>query len=134
MIRDIIKKVRIKPLNFLKPKSVYKPNRRNAPRANARNLMKCLRGDDVPKEFVANLTNLSETGIQFTSGYLIQKGALLKIMLNVPEKHRVISALGKCAWVAKVRGHQGVYRIGAAFITLAAEDRESLRELVKEII
>ncbi len=134
MIKAILQKIRIRRLSSAPGKSVYQPNRRNAPRAKSRNLMKCLRSDDTPKEFVANLCNLSETGLQFFSGYKIQPGSLLKIALNLAEKEKVISVVGKAAWLTRMRGQQDVYRVGVAFLSLAEEDREHLRSFVKTVL
>ena len=131
MIKEIIRKVRIKPLGLFSSKPVYQPNRRNAPRAKSRNLMKCLRTDDVPAEFVANLCDLSETGMQFFCGYPIEPKSVLKVMLNLPEKNKVISVLGKAMWLRRVRGHEGVFRIGVLFLTMDSEDRALLRSFVK---
>ena len=124
-------KISLPRLNVFSRKPVYQPSRRNAVRVKSHQLLKCLRSDDMPHEILANLVNLSETGLQFFSSYVIKRGSLLKMVIHFPEAERQISLMGKAAWQGRIHGVPGVYRTGVSFISMDFEDREWLRHFVQ---
>lgn len=126
-------KISLPKFNFLSRKAVYQPSRRNAVRVKSFQLLKCLRSDDTPREILANLSNLSETGLQFFSAHSIKPGCLLKMVINFPEAERQIPVTGKVAWQTRIRGSEGAYRTGVAFVSMNFEDRELIRGFVANL-
>ncbi len=112
----------------------YQPSRRKTLRVKSRNLLKCLRSDDAPQEIIVNLANISETGLQFFSFREITPGSLLKMVINFAEVERQIPAMGKVAWIRRVRRHKKIYRVGVAFLSLVSEDREFIHRFVKNVL
>lgn len=116
------------------PKPVYHPSRRTAPRVKAFNLLKCLRSDDVPQEMITNVSNLSETGLQFFSTSAIKPGSFLNMLINMGTQEKRIPVTARVAWRGRIHGQQGVYRIGVSFLSMASEDRQCIRQFVRSLL
>ncbi len=106
-------------------------NRRAAPRTHSRNLVKHQPRDFSSSEFISNLVDLSETGVQFSFRFKMKTGTILNMVLNLAEEGRDMPILGRVVWVRPFEGRSSGYRVGVSFLDISEEDRESLRRIVR---
>ena len=123
----------LSPLRLFGRKPVAASNRRNARRVRASNLLKCLRSDDAPEEMLTNVTNISETGLRFSSASGIKPESVLNLVINFPEMEKQVPVVARVAWQGQVRGHGLAYRIGGEFLNIALENRQLIRDFVKKV-
>ena len=114
---------------FLRRKKV-RVNRRRHPRARDCNLVRCLPSDHTPREYLANLVNLSESGLQLFSALILEPGMGLQILINLGQTGRQIPALARVVWAKKSQDSQAC-RAGAEFTILLEEDRLLIRHFVE---
>ena len=85
---------------------------------------------NVPEAPVAlaetTVRDISEGGVRFRSNHFIPVRNRLSFNLNLPKK-KPIETLLKPAWITEIP-HLGQYEVGAYFITLTEEDKNTLRD------
>lgn len=125
---------KLSPFKFFASKVVPSAERRNARRVRASNLLKCLRSDDSPEEMITNVTNISETGLRFSSAREFKSGSVLKLVINFPEAEKQVPVVVRVAWLGRVRADALAYRVGVEFLTIAMEDRQIIRNFVQKAV
>ncbi len=120
--------IRWTALKSLKDRLLGK-NRRIAPRARSRNLVKHqLEGNP---EFLSNLVDLSETGLQFSFRYKMKVGTVLTMTLNLAEDNENIPVLGRVVWVKPFEGRSSGFRVGVTFLDISFHGQEAIRRIIR---
>ncbi len=124
-------RMRLLNLSQLADKIMGRKNRRTAPRARSRNLIKYQPEDGLPVEKISNLIDFSEIGLQFVYRKKIRPGSILKMVVNVAERNKEVPVLGRVMWVKALESRSRGFRIGVAFLEIQEEDRKLLRGMIK---
>lgn len=113
---------------------MFKRNKRKHPRQRSFNLVKLTDlGNStalVPTNNLANILNISEGGLRFTSPHLLPLESSLKLTINLGEANRQIEVKGDVVWVHKMKG-QRRYHYGIRFTDISDGDRKLIRRVVK---
>ena len=123
---------KINPLRFFSAKSAVRPSRRRTQRVKSCSLLKYVPSIEGSQEMLTNVTNLSEAGLRFSSASELKTGSVLNMQINFPETEKQVPATGQVVWQKQIRGYQDAYRIGVAFLGLAAEDLKLIRGFVQK--
>ncbi|MSR78487.1 MAG: PilZ domain-containing protein [Candidatus Omnitrophica bacterium] len=83
--------------------------------------------------FVSNIKDLSAGGVRFWTDQPLAEGSLLKLTILIPPLGRVLETLGR---VQRVRfaPRNSIYYIGAGFIELSSEDRETMNQFIEDLL
>ena len=114
-------------------KKVYKmENSRRYKRLKADYLIKYQMAGTTQEPFIANIKDISATGIRFWSDHYLQEGTLLKFSVWVPAIDRTLEGLAR---ISRVRQAQGglVYYMAARFLEIAAEDQTALNDFIEKL-
>ena len=105
-------------------------DRRISPRIKSYNLLKYSYQSGAQNEWISNLKDISEGGVQFNSRGMLQKDAVLKLLINVAEANRQIEVMAKTVWTQceKARGTI-IHHVGATFLNINERDRMMIRDL-----
>lgn len=77
--------------------------------------------------------NVCEGGIRFRSNRFISLACRLVVELNIPAITRPIRAVSKITWIKKLPAGDD-YEVGNQFLEIAREDKEILRDFVKDTL
>ena len=80
----------------------------------------------------AVVQDISEGGIRFRAGKFIPVNHRLLFTIHIPS-HKSVEAVARPAWIREIPSLSR-YDIGAEFISLAAEDREIIRQYTTELV
>jgi len=75
--------------------------------------------------------NLSEGGVRFRSNRFISLACRMVVELNLPAISRPIKAVSKIAWIKKLPVGDD-YEVGNQFLEITREDRNIIRNFIKE--
>jgi len=101
---------------------------RREPRVKSTHLLRVAPSQNV-KPVVCNLVDLSAHGVCFRWNRGFKPGALLNIVINLPEEDCQIPATIKVVWRATF-GFWGGYRMGARIVSIAEPHREKIQHFV----
>jgi len=87
----------------------------------------------IVREKVTNIVDFSEGGLSFTLKERLEKGQLVRVIFNVPEKGRDIFAKAEVVWVRKKPGKRG-FASGISFLEIEPADREVLNKIVSDFL
>ena len=106
-------------------------NRRHAARTRSRNLVKHKLAEPSNPEFLSNLVDLSESGLQFSFRYKMKIGTVMNMTLNLAEDNENIPVLGKVAWVKPFDGRSSGFRVGVTFLDISFQGQETIRRVIR---
>lgn len=75
--------------------------------------------------------NVSEGGVRFRSDRFISLACRLVVELNLPRMAKPVRAVSKITWIKKLPAGDD-YEVGNQFLEIAREDRDNIRDFVKE--
>ena len=75
--------------------------------------------------------NVSEGGVRFRSDRFISLACRLVVELNLPTKPEPIRAISKITWIRKLPAGDD-YEVGNQFLEINRQDREIIRNFIKE--
>lgn len=117
---------------FLRRKKIP-GNRRRHPRVQDRNLVRYLPSGNTSSEYLANLINLSESGVQFISAFILRPGTALSMVINLGQEGHQIAASARVVWAKKIP-HTEACRAGAEFTAISEEGRLLIRHFVERCL
>ncbi len=124
--------LRIFDLGRRKVKKRLLVQKRNEFRARTHNVMKVTSVNETRKEYVSNLIDISESGIQFLSHHKFEVGHKLEIVINFPQKKIEIPVFAKVMWIKPGQRKHWGYRVGAAFTDVNPRDKTLIGEFILE--
>jgi hypothetical protein len=83
--------------------------------------------DTAEQPTMANLLDLSESGLQFASRHPMRRNKTITLEINLAELNRQVQVMGRIVW-SKVAGD--IYRVGVAFTEVSEESSEILHHYV----
>ena len=119
--------------NIFFQKKEIQVHRRRHPRAKNYNLVRCLPSRNSEREHLANLINLSESGLQLLSAFILHPGTILTMVINLGQENRQIEASTRVVWAKKIR-HTEACRAGLEFVRIEDEDRCVIRDFVERCL
>lgn len=104
--------------------------RRSYKRIRSYNLVKYALKSGFENNWISNLKDISEGGVQFNARNTVDQNSILKISINLGEFNHQVDALAKAVWVKseRVRGAL-VHHVGACFLDIRESDRLMIRDL-----
>ncbi len=109
----------------------FKPNRRQFPRARARNLIKELNGPASSNPSIYNLVDISEGGLKMTSAEPVTRGRTVRLAINLAHSDRQIFTSGEVVWSRPVRSKRVFCQAGVNFHSMTNDDRAFIKNYVE---
>lgn len=81
---------------------------------------------------IAEVKDVSESGMQFSCRGFVKKNARIKITINMGRKKEPLVLVGRVVWVETVLLLTGVRRVGVSFLEVTEEARRIIRRLGKK--
>ena len=88
--------------------------------------------DGTPFQSISNITNMSESGLQFTCYEKLEINRNIHMVVHVPRTDKEIPIEARLVWTRKSRSQRGVYVTGVEFKKISEKGLELIRGMVSQ--